>query len=113
MFGLLVIFFIVIVSVSVGVCVGVRVTVSDKLCRQWVVGVMSFRNMYGCMGLWKIGSEKLDRVQTKTYNHNNNNNNKDKNNKEIALLDQTYRSPIKKDCSVLYSVQLHVTSIYT
>ena len=40
-----------IVSVSVSVCVGVRVTVSDKLCRQWIVGVMSFQNMYGYRGL--------------------------------------------------------------
>ena len=80
MLGVSVIFFIVSVSVSVGV--GVRITVSDKLHRQWIVGVMSFRKMYGYMGLWRIGSEILDRVRTKTYNHNNKD--KDKDNKDFA-----------------------------
>ena len=45
----LVVFFGLRVSVSVRV--GVRVTVSDKLCQQWIVGAMSFWNIYGYMGL--------------------------------------------------------------
>ena len=36
---------------------------------HWIVGVTSFRKMYGYMGLRSIGSDQLDRFRTQRYNH--------------------------------------------
>ena len=35
---------------------------------HWIVGVTSFRKMYGYMGLRSIGSDQLDRFRTQRYN---------------------------------------------
>ena len=63
---------LVILSLSLSLSLCVSLSLSSR-GRQWIVRVMSFRNMYGYVGLWSIGSdfkgspvEKLEWWRTKS-----------------------------------------------
>ena len=68
--GHLKVFSCVCMSLSLSSCVSLSLSSQG---RQWIVRVMSFRNMYGYVGLWSIGSdfkgspvEKLEWWRTKS-----------------------------------------------